>query len=85
VQFLHDHVAWGARYAFDWQVGSWYWFALRQEAGVLYGKVWADGQAEPAAWMFRQDGWAPRGGAPGLNGGTYATATASFDDFQVAT
>ena len=37
---------------------------------MLLGKVWADGQAEPAGWMFRQEGWAPRAGAPGLNGGS---------------
>jgi len=80
VQFLHDHVAWGNSYAFAWQVGTWYWFALRQEGGVLYGKVWADGEAEPEGWMFQQDDWAPRAGAPGLNGGT-----ASFDDFAVGT
>ncbi len=85
VQFLHDHVAWGNGYAFAWQVGTWYRFALRQQGGVLYGKVWADGQAEPADWMFRQDGWPGRAGAPGLNGGSYAASTASFDDFAVTT
>ena len=83
VQFLHDHVAWGNRYDFAWQVGAWYHFALRQEGGVLLGKVWADGQAEPAGWMFRQEGWASRAGAPGLNGGSHAGSTASFDDFRV--
>ncbi len=85
VQFLHDHVAWGNSYAFAWRVGTWYWFTLRQEGGVLYGKAWADGEAEPEGWMFRQDGWAPRAGAPGLNGGSYAGSTASFDDFSVTT
>ena len=38
---------------------------LRQQGGVLLGKVWADGQAEPEGWMFRQDGWAPRAGRRG--------------------
>ena len=65
VQFLHDHVAWGNRYDFSWQVGVWYHFALRQEGGVLLGKVWADGQAEPEGWMFRQEGWASRAGRRG--------------------
>jgi hypothetical protein len=85
VQFLNDQVAWGSSYAFAWRVGTWYRFALRQEGGVLYGKVWADGEAEPASWQFRQEGWAERPGAPGLNGGSYATTTASFDDFSVTT
>ena len=85
VQFLYDFTAWGSSYAFAWQVGTWYWFALRQEGGVLYGKVWADGQAEPTSWMFRQDGWDRRPGSPGLNGGTYSASTASFDDFSVTT
>ena len=80
MQFLHDHVAWGNRYDFAWQVGAWYHFALRQEGGVLCGKVWADGQAEPAGWMFRQDGWAARAGR---RGSTAASATASFDDFSI--
>ena len=83
VQFLHDHVAWGNRYDFAWEVGLWYHFALRQEGGVLLGKVWADGAAEPEGWMFRQDGWATRAGAPGLNGGADDSSTVSFDDFRV--
>ena len=84
MQFLHDHVAWGNRYAFAWQVGAWYHFALRQEGGVLLGKVWADGQAEPAALDVPPGGLGPARGAPGLNGGSYAAATASFDDFPCA-
>jgi len=81
VQFLHDYVAWGDSYAFAWRVGTWYRFRLRQSGGVLDGKVWEDGQAEPASWMFRQEGWAPRSGAAGLTGGSYGGSTASFDDF----
>ena len=84
VQFLHDHVAWGDRYSFDWQVGTWYRFKLRQEAdGTLLGKVWADGSAEPTGWMFEQRGWAARAGSAGLNGGADGATTASFDDFAV--
>ena len=85
VEFLNDHVTWGNRYAFAWEVGTWYHFKLRQQGGVLLGKVWADGRDEPTSWMFRQEGWAPRAGAPGLNGGSYDAATASFDDFVVTT
>jgi uncharacterized protein YkwD len=90
VQFLNDGVAWGNSYAFAWQVGLWYWFKLQDKGGVLYGKVWADGSPEPAAWMFQQTGWTGRssGGAPALNGGSSSAgssgnATASFDDVSV--
>jgi hypothetical protein len=89
VQFLNDHVAWGNAYAFDWQPGVWYHFKLRQEAdGTLRGKVWADGSAEPTAWMFTQTGWAARSGLAAVNGGSAAApgqgaATASFDDLVV--
>jgi hypothetical protein len=86
VQFLDDAVAWGNAYSFAWTVGTWYWFKLEALNGVLYGKVWADGTAEPAAWMFSQAGWADRqGGAPGLNGGSNAGATASFASLTVST
>jgi uncharacterized protein YkwD len=88
VQFLNDGVVWGNSYAFTWQVGVWYWFKLQERGGVLYGKVWADGTAEPAAWMFQQSGWTGRNssGLPALNGGSAlngSNATASFDDVTV--
>src|SRR5262249_29153269 len=75
VQFLDEGVAWGNAYAFNWAVGAWYWFKLEALNGTLYGKVWQDGTPEPSNWMFTQAGWADRaGGAPGLNGGSYADA-----------
>src|SRR5207247_192222 len=67
VQFLDDGVAWGKAYRYTFSVGTWYWFQLQRNNGVLYGKVWEDGTPEPSAWMFTQAGWADRpGGAPGL-------------------
>ncbi len=53
---------------------------------MLFGKVWADGEAEPEGWMFSQSGWTNRGGGGfvGLNGGS-GGSTASFDDFAVTT
>ena len=60
VQFLDDHVAWGNYYPFAWGVGAWYHFRLRSSGGVLYGKVWPDGAAEPSGWMFAQSGWGGR-------------------------
>ena len=83
VQFLHDHVAWGNRYDFAWQVGVWYHFALRQQGGVLYGKVWADGQAEPERLDVPPGRLGLPRRAPGLNGGSHAGSTASFNDFSV--
>ena len=84
VQFLDDQVAWGNYYPFAWSVGAWYRFKLRSAGGVLYGKVWPDGAAEPSGWMFTQSGWATRrGGSPGLNGGS-GGSTASFDDVVVS-
>jgi hypothetical protein len=83
VQFLDDHVAWGNFYAFEWRAGAWYHFKLRSSGGVLEGKVWGDGAAEPSGWMFAQSGWTGRaGGHAGLNGGSGAS-TASFDDLVV--
>jgi hypothetical protein len=86
VQFLDDGVAWGNSYSFAWSTGAWYWFKLAMINGVLYGKIWADGTAEPSAWMFTQAGWTDRtSGAPGLNGGSNNGATASFANFSVTT
>src|SRR5206468_6355126 len=84
VEFLNDQVTWGNAYAFAWSPGAWYWFELEERAGTLYGKVWADGTPEPAVWMFEQDGWADRPGAPALTGGSDDGAIASFDDVTVA-
>jgi len=88
VQFLDDGVRWGNAYSYAWDVGTWYVFKLRMQGGVLYGKVWKDGTAEPAAWQFTQAGWTGRsGGAPSLNGGSSAgsggNSTVSFDDVVV--
>jgi hypothetical protein len=89
VQFLDDYVAWGNSVAFSFTTGKWYWFALDEQAGVLYGKVWADGTAEPSGWMLQQTGWTNYpAGAPGLDGGAAASggagnSTVSFGDATV--
>ncbi|MFL5339102.1 MAG: fibronectin type III domain-containing protein [Gemmataceae bacterium] len=89
VQFLDDHVAWGNAYSFAWTVGTWYDFKLRMDGGVLYGKVWQDGTAEPANWQFSQSGWTDRSssGAAALNGGAggAGNSTATFDTISVFT
>ena len=74
VQFLDDQVRWGNSFSFAWQTGVWYNFKLRMEGGVLKGKVWADGSAEPTDWMFTQSGWTNRtGGSVSLNGSSAGT------------
>jgi len=90
VQFLDDGVAWGNSYSFAWTTGAWYWFKLEMLNGTLYGKIWQDGTAEPADWMFQQTGWSDRssGGAPALNGGSASAGspgntTASFGNVTV--
>ena len=92
VQFLDDGVVWGNSYAFNWQVGTWYWFQLEESNGTLLGKVWAAGTAEPQNWMFQQTGWTDRtGGAPALNGGSAdsnpsdGSSTDSFASVSVTT
>ena len=85
VAFLDDKVTWGQEYPYTWTTGTWYWFKLKMENGVLYGKVWQDGSSEPAAWSYS---WtrSGRGGYPALNGGSSnsgGSSTVSFDDVSI--
>ncbi|MBN1412687.1 MAG: carbohydrate-binding protein, partial [Spirochaetales bacterium] len=85
VQFLDDMVAWGTSYTFNWSNQTWYWFKLMTENGTLYGKIWQDGTAEPANWLYT---WTRSGrtGYPALNGGTSGhggSCTVFFDDVQI--
>jgi PKD repeat protein len=86
LQFLDDKVMWlTPAYSYTWTTGTWYWFKLKTENGVLYGKVWQDGSSEPAAWQYS---WARsgRGGYPALNGGSAnsgGSSTVSFDDVSI--
>jgi predicted alpha-1,2-mannosidase len=84
VQFLNDTVAWGSSYTFNWSNNSWYWFKLKMESGVLYGKVWQDGTGEPSNWPYSQ-AWSGRTGYPALNGGStgVGSSTVSFDDLGI--
>ncbi|MBY0525425.1 MAG: hypothetical protein K2R98_18610 [Gemmataceae bacterium] len=77
-----NHLA--CAYDFTWQMGTWYWFQLKMEDGVLYGKVWTDGDAEPTTWLFTQRGWANRsGGAVALNGGSAGSGGSATDDVAI--
>jgi hypothetical protein len=85
VRFLHDYVAWGPSYTFEWSKGEWYWFKLKMSGGALWGKVWQEGTPEPEGWPYTWER-PVRSGYPGLNGGANrdgGTSTASFDDVTV--
>ncbi|MBN1412804.1 MAG: hypothetical protein JW969_18300 [Spirochaetales bacterium] len=82
VQWLDDMVAWGPSYTFNWSNQTWYWFRMVMYNGVLYGKIWQDGTAEPYGWPYSWER-SGRGGYPALNGGTSGhggSCTVFFDD-----
>jgi PKD repeat protein len=86
LQFLDDKVMWlTPGYTYPWTSGTWYWYKLKMENGILYGKVWQDGSGEPTGWLYT---WtrSGRGGYPALNGGSANSegySTVSFDDVSV--
>ena len=85
--FLDDHVTWGEEFAYQWEIGVWYWFLFYIDGNdELHGKVWKDGDEEPDEFEFEHLGWTGREGPPGLNGGKNFNgfAFASFDDVIVA-
>ena len=57
LQFVHDYVTWAPGCAFSYQTGVWYWMKLCKTPGVLQGKAWRDGEAEPADWMVSWTGF----------------------------
>jgi PKD repeat protein len=87
VQFLNDKVAWGPVNSFSWSTGTWYWFKLKIESGILSGKVWQDGGPEPPNWQWTYTPAARTGTVyPALNGGSSdgtVYSTDSFDDVMV--
>ena len=57
---------------------------------MLQGKVWAEGEKEPADWMLEQAAFGTdrpfKDGYPTLNGGTSThggSCTASFDEVEI--
>lgn len=90
VQWLDDYVQWvspGYTYAFN--DGQWYWFRMNMTQGTMYGKIWADGSAEPTTWPYT---WTDSGrsGYPALNGGStlstppYSTGSARVSFMNVS-
>lgn len=84
VQFLDDFQGWSGNFSFNWSTGTWYWFMLKSEGRNLYGKVWRDGQQEPATWSFTWTAPTERRGYPALNGGS-GHAAVWFDEVYIYT
>lgn len=97
IQFLSDQASWGTQTTFPWKVGKWYWFKFYiDENDDLYGKVWEDGEDEPADWMLEQNinftnadrsyagGYQfPALNAAGTDVGRAGNNTVSFDEAEV--
>ena len=71
---------------FAWEPDVWYTMKLRVDVegdrGVIRGKVWPQGQAEPADWtVSAEDPYPLRTGSPGLIG--YSPADIFFDNVSV--
>lgn len=94
VQFLSDLVAWGAQATLPWELeeGKWYWFKMMVKGRHLWGKVWRDGEKEPAEWTLEADApgatdrpWGPAA----LNGNMSSANTgpgnslASYDEVAI--
>jgi beta-mannosidase len=98
VGWLQDFVTWGPAIDYAFEPGRWYWMELYQRAGdasgrawidegreppVLKGKVWRDGEVEPADWMTWWVGFQePASGLPGLTADAQG-ASVSFASFAV--
>ena len=74
------------RVAFGWQPNVWYTLKLRvdvdQNRAVIRGKVWPQGDPEPAAWTVTAEDPEPiRNGSPGLI--AYSPIDIYYDNVQV--
>jgi outer membrane protein assembly factor BamB len=71
---------------FHWDPDAWYTMKLQAEVhgdeGLIRGKVWRRGEAEPAAWtVTARDPRPVRHGSPGLYG--YSAAEIQYDNLSV--
>jgi len=94
MEFLNDALAWKNN---DTpppfgvvEVGKWYWMKAEMSKNELKGKIWADGEVEPAKWLLDSalDFGAVRdtSGNVGLNGGSNTgtgKTLVSFDDWAI--
>jgi LmbE family N-acetylglucosaminyl deacetylase len=79
-RFLSGGWAWLNATHFASTPGTWYWMRFRAEGSTLKARVWADGTAEPTAWMVTAtDAAIPTGG---MGVYVYEPNTVSFDAFS---
>jgi hypothetical protein len=87
LQIRQNHVIL-ARAPFAWTSGTWtnllFEFRIVENRPMIAGKAWADGAAEPAAWMVRYEPTSPPPkGQPSLWGSAYSEQPVDFDDVAV--
>ncbi len=94
MEFLNDHLAWKNNDTpppfGKVEISKWYWMKAEISENGLAGKIWPDGEDEPAKWLLESkfDFGAVRAvsGNVGLNGGSNQGAgltLVSFDNFAV--
>ena len=95
MEFLNDALAWKGNDTpppfGEVEIGKWYWMKAEISDDGLKGKIWPDGEDEPADWLLNSalDFGAVRdaSGNVGLNGGSSAEGNGqdfvSFDNWAV--
>ncbi len=95
LEFLNDHLAWknnDTKPPFGKiEIGKWYWMKAQISSSGLNGKIWPDGQAEPAGWLLTSaldfGAVRPASGNCGLNGGSNTAGNGrigvSFDNWAI--
>jgi hypothetical protein len=89
VELVHDEAVLTSQ-PYTWKTGTWTRFLLQVRAvtpasWAVEGKVWPDGEAEPAAWTVTSTiDKAPSAGRPSLWGVPYGGKPILFDDLVVA-
>ncbi|MDQ1316415.1 MAG: hypothetical protein QG588_62 [Candidatus Poribacteria bacterium] len=95
VEYLNDALAWKNNDTVppfgEVEIGKWYWMKAEISADGLKGKIWSDGEDEPADWLLNSafDFGAVRdaSGNVGLNGGSSGEGRGqdfvSFDNWAV--
>ena len=89
IELVHDEAVLTSQ-PYAWKSGSWTCFLLQVRAltptsWAVEGKIWPDGQAEPAAWTLATTiDKAPSPGRASLWGVPYGGKPLLFDDLVVA-
>jgi hypothetical protein len=89
IELVHDEAVLISQ-PYAWKSGTWTRFLLQLRAATpaswaVEGKVWPDGEAEPAAWTLTTTiDKAPSAGRPSLWGVPYGGKSILYDDLVVA-